>query len=57
MVKNMREIFVENAGELEELEVKFNLEDNGMSGQYPEYHWLQDDEAEVAVYYKLSIFE
>lgn len=56
-MKIMREIFVKSAEELEGLEVEFNLEDNGMSGQYPEYHWLQDDEAEVAVYYKASIFE
>ena len=53
----MKEIFVESAEQLEELEVEYNLEDCGMSGQHPSYHWLQDDEAEVAVYYDSKIFE
>lgn len=53
----MREIFVETVEELEDLEVEFNLEDCGMSGQYSGYHWLQDDDAEVAVYYNSNIFE
>lgn len=47
----MKEIFV-NWEELEELEVKYNLEDCGMSGKHPGYHWYQDDEAEVSVYVK-----
>lgn len=53
----MKEVFVKSAEELNELEVKYNLEDCGMSGQYPSCHWLQDDEAEVAVYYDSKIFE
>lgn len=53
----MREIFVESAEQLEELETEYNLEDCGMSGRDPSYHWLQDDEAEVAVYYNSKIFE
>jgi len=53
----MKEIFVENKEQLEELEAEYNLEDFGMSGRYPSYHWLQDDEAEVAVYYDSKIFE
>ncbi|WP_394918998.1 hypothetical protein [uncultured Robinsoniella sp.] len=48
----MNEIFVETIEELEELEAMYNLEDCGMSGLYPGYHWYQDDEAEVVVYCK-----
>jgi len=53
----MKEIFVETAEEFENLQVEYNLEDLGMSGQHPGFHWLQDDRAEVAVYYKSNIFE
>jgi hypothetical protein len=51
------EIFAKTEEELSELEVKHNLEDCGMSGRYPEMHWLQDDKASVAVYYNSKIFE
>lgn len=57
MVHIMREIFVKSREELEELEVEFNLEDCGMSGQHYGFHWLQDDEAGVTVYYENKIFE
>ena len=53
----MKEIFVKSVEELEKLEAEYNLVDCGMSGKYHSYHWLQDDEAEVAVYYDNSIFE
>lgn len=47
----MTNLFV-NFEELENLECEYNLEDCGMSGQFPGYHWFQDDEAEIAVYVK-----
>ena len=50
----MREIFVTTLEELEEMECEYNLEDCGMSGLYPDHHWMQDDEAEVAVYVKIQ---
>jgi hypothetical protein len=53
----MKEVFVESSEQLEELETVYNLEDCGMSGKYPDYHWLQDDENGIAVYYKSNIFE
>ena len=52
----MKEYFANSIEELEELQVQFNLEDYGMSGKYPDHHWLQDDEAGVAVYYSNNIF-
>lgn len=48
----MKEIFVRSFEELEELQCKYNLEDCGKSGQYTGWDWMQDDEAEVAVYFK-----
>ena len=48
----MKEIRVTSIEELGEMETEYNLEDCGMSGQYPGWHWYQDDEADVAVYYK-----
>lgn len=50
----MKELFVKTLDELEELEIEYNLEDCGMSGQYYNWHWYQDDEAGVAVYFKLN---
>ena len=50
----MKEIFVTNLEEFEELECEYNLEDCGMSGQYYDWHWYQDDDNEVAVYFKLE---
>lgn len=52
----MNEIFVNSIEELEELEVEYNLVDCGMSGQYPGYHWMHDDDSEVSVYYGSDIF-
>ena len=48
----MREIFVKTIEELENLQEEYNLEDCGSSGKHIGYHWYQDDEAGVAVYYK-----
>ena len=50
----MKELFVTTLEELEELECEYNLEDNGMSGKHDGFHWYQDDEAQVAVYFKLE---
>ena len=50
----MKKIFITDLEELQEKECKYNLEDCGMSGDYPDYHWLQDDDADVAIYYKLE---
>jgi len=47
----MKEIFA-TWEEFEELEIEYNLEDCGMSGKYPAYHWYQDDAAQVVVYVK-----
>lgn len=38
--------------ELEDLEVKYDLIDYGMSGLHPGYHWFQDDKAGIVVYVK-----
>jgi len=50
----MKEIFATTIDEMEDLEMEYDLEDCGMSGRYPSHHWYQDDEAEVAVYFKLE---
>jgi hypothetical protein len=50
----MKELFVTTLEELEELQCEYNLEDCGMSGQHYGWQWLQDDETEVAVYFKLE---
>lgn len=47
----MKEIFA-TWEEFEDLEVKYNLEDCGMSGRYPDHHWYKDDESGIAVYVK-----
>jgi len=48
-----KEIKVTSLEELEELEIKYNLEDCGNSGKYNGWKWLVDDENEVDVYFKL----
>lgn len=50
----MEEIFVTNLEELQDLECEYDLEDCGMSGLYNGWHWLQDDESNVAVYFKIE---
>lgn len=51
----MKQIFVTDLEQLQELEERYNLEDCGMSGQHYGWHWLQDDEARIAVYFKHNI--
>lgn len=50
----MKELFVKSVEELEELECEYNLEDCGMSGKHYGWHWYQDDEQQVAVYFKME---
>ena len=50
----MKKIFVETLEELQELKEQYNLQDCGMSKKYYGWHWYQDDDAKVAVYFKLS---
>ena len=52
--KKMKELFVKSVEELEELECEYNLEDCGMSGKHYGFHWYQDDEQQVAVYFKME---
>lgn len=47
---HMEKIFCETERKFEEMQRRYNLEDCGMSGLYPEYHWYQDANANVAVY-------
>lgn len=47
-----KKIFVNTEEEFDNLMCKYNLEDCGMSGDYPGWHWFADDEADVYVYYK-----
>lgn len=47
---HMEKIFCENDRKFEEMKRIYDLEDCGMSGLYPEYHWYQDANANVAVY-------
>ena len=50
----MKEIFVTTIEEYEELQIEYNLEECGMSGKYYGWSWSQDDDAKVAVYFKLE---
>lgn len=50
----MKELFVTTLDELQDLELEYNLEDCGMSGKYYGWHWYQDDEQQVAVYFKME---
>lgn len=50
ILHNMEKIFCETERKFEEMQRRYNLEDCGMSGLYPEYHWYQDANANVAVY-------
>lgn len=50
----MEELFVTTLEELEKMQEQYNLEDCGMSGQHYGWHWFQDDEASVSVYFKLQ---
>lgn len=36
--------------DFEDLSIKYNLEDCGMSGTYPGYHWFVDDETKINIY-------
>lgn len=47
-----KKIFATTDEEMQEFEEKYNLEDGGMSGTYPDHHWYYDDENEVDVYFK-----
>lgn len=47
----MIELFVRDFERMEELECEYNLEDCGLSGKYYGWHWFQDDDAGVAVYF------
>jgi hypothetical protein len=38
--------------DFEDLEIRYNLIDCGMSGLHPGYHWFQDDKAGIAIYVK-----
>ena len=48
----MKEIFITTDEEFLNVMCEYNLEDCGMSGRYPGWHWFQDDDAEVAIYVK-----
>ena len=50
----MEERFVTSLEEFEELQIEYNLEDCGYSGAYYNWYWFQDDEADLAVYVKIS---
>lgn len=52
--QNMEEKFVTSLEEFEQLEIDYNLEYCGYSGTYFNWKWFQDDEAELAVYVKIS---
>ena len=52
MRKVIREIFTSSIEELEDLQCTYNLEDCGLSGRYYGYHWYQDDDAGIAVYFR-----
>ena len=47
---NMEKIFCETEEKFCEMQRRYDLEDCGVSGLYPEYHWYQDSNANVAVY-------
>lgn len=46
----MEKIFCETEEKFFEIQRRYDLEDCGISGLYPEYHWYQDSNANVAVY-------
>ena len=46
----MEKIFCETKERFLEMQRRYDLEDCGISGLYPEYHWYQDSNANVAVY-------
>lgn len=46
----MEKIFCETEEKFCEIQRRYDLEDCGISGLYPEYHWYQDSNANVAVY-------
>lgn len=48
----MEKIFCKSELEFLELDMKYDLEDCGMSGLYPGYRWYQDSGANIAVYRK-----
>lgn len=48
----VEEKFCTDPALMEDLMCRYNLEDCGMSGLHPGWHWYQDDAAGVAVYYK-----
>ena len=47
---HMEKIFCETEEKFFEIQRRYDLEDCGISGLYPEYHWYQDSNANVAVY-------
>ena len=47
---HMEKIFCETEEKFCEMQRRYDLEDCGISGLYPEYHWYQDSNANVAVY-------
>lgn len=47
---HMEKIFCETEEKFREIQRRYDLEDCGVSGLYPEYHWYQDSNANVAVY-------
>jgi len=47
---HMEKIFCETKERFLEMQRRYDLEDCGISGLYPEYHWYQDSNANVAVY-------
>lgn len=50
----MEDIFVTNLEAYEELEIEYDLQDNGMSGDHIGWHWYSDDKAGVNVYLKIE---
>lgn len=50
----MKELFITSLEDLEELDIRYYLEDCGMSGKYYGWHWFQDDAADVSVYLKIE---
>lgn len=47
---HMEKIFCETEEKFCEMQRRYDLEDCGVSGLYPEYHWYQDANANVTVY-------
>ena len=46
---HMEKIFCETDEKFCEIQRKYDLEDCGISGLYPEYHWYRDRNANVEV--------